>query len=122
MAITVKKKKMTVKTVRAKGQAPASDTEVPEEMAPAPAAPPQRVGRPRVDGRVYTFSVVIAIISILMFIGLITIQALELHFYYQPRPVFLRQSVPGGGVSTAPATEPEPEPEPEVEEAPANVE
>lgn len=114
MAITVKKK-MTVKTVKAKGRVPAEET--PEEEAPAPvAAPPQRVGRPQVDGRVYTFSVVLAIISILMFIGLITIQALELSFYYQPRPVFLRQSVPGGGITEAPI--PDVEPEPAIEEEP----
>jgi len=113
MAITVKKKKMTVKTVRAKSQVP-TDTEVPEEQAPVPAAAQsRRAGRPRVDGKVYTFSVVIAIISILMFIGLITIQALELSFYYQPRPVFLRQTVPTGAGGPAPTTAPPPPPEEE---------
>ena len=115
MAITVKKKKMTVKTVKAKGQIPdAAEAEVEPEaeaeadVAPIPAAPPQRAGRPRVDGKAYTVSVVFAIIAILMFIGLITIQALELSYYYQPRPVFIRLNAPGGGIAPSPSPAPAP--------------
>lgn len=119
MAITVKKKKMTVKTVKAKGQISDEDDaaleeEEMEEGTEAPPVPvePKYTGRPRVDGKVYTFSVVIAIIAILMFIGLITIQALELSFYYQPRPVFIRRNAPIGGA---------PMPAPPPAEAPAGA-
>lgn len=98
MAITIKKK-MTVKTIKAQGLLPDDEHDDLAAAAEAPPVPmaPQRVGRPRVDGKVYTFSVVIAIIAILIFIGLVTIQALELSFYYQPRPVFLRRDAPIGG-------------------------
>ena len=106
MAITIKKKRMTVKTVKAKGQLPpdadAETTAAPEEAAAPLAAPPQPVGRPRKDGKIYTLSVIFAIIAILMFIGLVTLQALELSFYYQPRPVFIRMNAPPGGAAPAP--------------------
>ena len=120
MAITVKKKR-TVKTIKSKaklgaGEAPGSveaqeAQEAQEEPAVAAPQPSRRGGgRVRVDGRKYTYAVVFAILAILMFIGLIALQSLELSFYYQPRPVFLRKvpvtAMPSGTASGTPPPEP----------------
>ena len=111
MAITVKKRKVTVKTVKSKAKLDVA----PESVEPAEVQPdsqpvavqPQNVGGPvRVDSHKYTYAVVFAIIAILMFIGLIALQSLELSFYYQPRPVFLRKvsvtAMPSAPIATPP--------------------
>ncbi|MCK5850151.1 MAG: hypothetical protein KAH23_04490 [Kiritimatiellae bacterium] len=119
MAITVKKRRGTVKTVKSKAKLNTENPPEPVEEKPAEekpveekpvavAPPPQSgTGRVRVDGRKYTYAVVFAILAILMFIGLIALQSLELSFYYQPRSVFLRK-IPVTTMPSAPVSAPSP--------------
>ena len=83
MAITVKKKRITtVKTVKAKANPDAADA-----ASPAAAASHVIVQR---QGPSYTPYAIVALIATLLFVALLTMQALELSFYYSPDSVFVR--------------------------------
>lgn len=112
MAITIKKKKATVKTVKSKAKMAAEGQPTSEQGQDGPPPPPEvqaqqtapPAGPVKVDGKAYTVAVVFALLAIVMFIALIALQSLELSFYYQPRPVFLRK-VPTSSMSApAPST------------------
>lgn len=115
MAITVKKK-LTVKTVKARAPgelgaeqpaegaeptaegAPAADTAVPEAAAAAPVA--AVAAGPRGKPASYTFAGICAIFAVIFFIALLILQAMEWDFYQGAFPV------PGAGASYTPPAAP----------------
>jgi len=110
MAITVKKKKLTVKTVRAKsaaaeGSEDSAGAESAASAAPAGAAARAAPSAPGVKPASYTLAGVFAIITVCMFIALIILQVLEWTFYQDafPRPMMPGTGAAAGAAYTPPA-------------------
>ena len=106
MTITVKKKKLTVKTVKAK----AGDLDAPVEAAgaPAAAAPTAAAAAPPVKQTSYTLAGIFAIIAFLLFTALLILQGMEFAFYKDaiPRPLSPGMAAPPPAYSTDPAGPP----------------
>ena len=133
MAVTVKKKKLTVKTVRAKktpaGEAPPADATTPVEgagQAPDAAAaevatPPADAAAPAAKPASYTFAGVLAIIMFLSFTALIILQYMEWDFFRDafPKP---NMAIPGAPAVYTPTAVPEAAPIEEVTDTPAPAE
>ncbi len=115
MPITVSRKKLTVKTIAAKGKPDAAaestaegaaEGDVPVQEAAAPAATPVVAGKPPS----YTLSVVFAILAFLIFGTLILFQYLEFTFLAPMFPLRLGAQGVGGPprVTFEQPAEPEP--------------
>ncbi len=119
MGITVKKKKLTVKTLRAQpGESAASDesesksgtSEIPTAKPPSAeaeiptAAPPVAAAAPTVKPASYTLAGTLAIIAVIMFITLIVLQSLEWNFFNDAFPRPLQPGAAPAPSSYAPAS------------------
>ncbi len=115
MAITVKRKKLTVKTIKAKIQpeTPEVSEAAPEAAAPAAAqaAAPVAAVPAQASGPSYTWAGILALIAVLVCIALLLFQYLEWRHYHNIYPAAfpLKQvGVPGSVPSarTAPESQP----------------
>jgi len=90
---TVKKKKLTLKTTRAATSTADQNNGAGEaEVLAAPTAPTKAV----IDSAYHKPAAIIAIITALIFLGLITVQLLEWTYYEQPPTVWpLKLVAPG---------------------------
>lgn len=110
MAITVKKK-LTVKTVKAKAPGEAPEAATSPEGAPVAAAVPAApaavpVAMPGGKPASYTLAGVLALISLLFFMALIALQYMEWDFYQGAFPVI--STTPGMGTPVMPGETPTP--------------
>jgi hypothetical protein len=117
--ITIKKKKLTIKP---HGASPPADADADADAAADAGGPPtEREGpvlaAPARGGIATTLFAVVALIAVLLFGALAFLQVLELNYYDQPPPVFLK---PGMAVASLPApAAPEPAAEAPAEPEPA---
>ena len=126
--ITKKKKKFTISKGKGAKQQPTPDGAAEgAEPTPAPAPDAQPEGDAPVEAVVkppsYLWAAILAIVAFLLFATLITLQAMELNFFYKPPRVFPMPTAPLAARPTAIAElDEEPEPETDFEEAKDDVE